>query len=69
MGLLDAPFGEDEFGRDVEERRIVPLLHGYIDEKVFNTNRSNRSGRSSLYFYSGDPVLILNPVDYEHEMS
>lgn len=43
VGLLDAPFGEDDGGMEVEERRIAPLLSTVIDEKVFNSTRSSKS--------------------------
>ena len=45
VGLLDAPFGEDEMGVEIEERRIAPLLHTVINEKALNSFRSYKSSQ------------------------
>jgi hypothetical protein len=58
VGLIDAAFNEDNH-REIEDRRIAPLLNVDIDQKVF---MSKQSKFSSCNFNSDEPVMIMNPV-------
>lgn len=52
VGLLDAPFGEADGNIEMEERRLAPLLQTVIDEKAFNSMKSNNQDKSQLSSYS-----------------
>lgn len=58
VGLIDAAFN-DELDREVDDRRIAPLLNADINNKVFY---SQQSKISSCDFNSNEPVMIMNPV-------
>ena len=60
MGLLDAPFGENDGSLEMEERRIAPLLTTVIDDRILN---SIKSGKTNTTFNSSDPIVIMNPCD------
>ena len=47
------------YDNEFEQRRLAPLLNAVVDEKALHSSKS----RSSDQFNSGDPVVIINPLD------